>query len=463
MALDPQAEAERLAELRESGEVIGKLAQDADAFARVVDAFRALDAARFQEEVNKLGLLGRCRLICRWLCSKHCVFVCGRLCPQPVPAPEQIPVAEWREFALATERIAKDEALLRRLLDAVDRVDASAFAELVKQLQLERFCHQLCHWLCQVRCAYVCRRLCPPGPTITEVGAIPTDQIDASGRAAGPSHPPGQTPPDNKPSGVGDHPFGGLANIRGVFGIAAPFQYKVEFATSTAGPWTPILTAISDFRPNPNFPFPDPVHPFVYYTRVPVDANGWYNVSEMGLDGPDYLTDWQTPNVPDQLHYLRLTVRTGALVEFTSALVPVRVDNAAPSVPAITLQLQKPDGSRTTLPCCAGVEHGDGNLVVITLQASDPNFSSISVALLGGCGASHAIVATDSTPLSKTYNGNTADTGYPAPTEFLWDPWAAKIDPCCYIIDVRINDRVIANNFWSGGHGSENWHSITIA
>ena len=85
------------------------------------------------------------------------------------------------------------------------------------------------------------------------------------------------------------------------------------------------------------------------------------------------------------------------------------------------------------------------------------------IATLGGCGWSFPIVDTGGTSLSKTYNGNTADTGYPVATEFLWDPWAAKIDPCCYLIDVRINDRAIINNSWSGGHPNENWRSITIA
>ena len=183
----------------------------------------------------------------------------------------------------------------------------------------------------------------------------------------------------------------------------------------------------------------------------------------MGLDGPDYLTDWQTPAGPNEQYYLKLTVRDAALTEFESPVVPVRVDNTAPTKPDIKLQLQLPDGTRRDLGCCEKVDRGNGNLVIITLQASDANFSAISVNLLGGCGASFAIVDTGGTSLSKMYNGDITDTGYPAPTEFKWDPWAAKIDPCCYLIDVRISDRAVVNNFWSGGHGNENWRSITIA
>jgi hypothetical protein len=449
------SEEERLKELRETGEAIGTLAKDEAAFTRAVEAFRALNAEAFQGILGKLDLLPRCHLVCRWLCSKHCVFICTRLCREPIRE-EQLPVAEWREFALVTQQLSADQVLLKRFLDAVDREDVEAFNKLLAETKWQRFCHQLCHYLCQVRCRYVCKLLCPPRPVITEVGLIPTSQIDATGRAAGPSFPPGPTSPDNKPAGSGDHPFGGLANIQGVFNIASPFQYKVEYGPGTGGPWTPIKTPILDFDCS--------VWPFNYYYRN-ADVNGWYNVADMGCLGKQYLTDWQTPNDRDKLYYLKLTVRNAALAEFDSMVVPARVDNGdpQPKPPLIDLQLQTPDGKRRKLGCCEKVERGDGNLVVITLQASDENFSQISVALLGGCNSSYAIVDKDGKPLSKTYNGNTADTGYPAPAEFLWDPWKDKIDPCCYIIDVRIYDRAIIGNAWSGGHTSEGWRSITIA
>jgi len=447
------SQGERLTELRQTGEAIGKLAKDEAAFTRTVEAFRARDAEKFQSELSRLGLLPFCILICRWLCSKHCVFLCRRLCRE---GQGEVSIAEMREFALITQQLASNEALLKRFLEAVDREDADGFNKLLAEMKWQRFCHQLCHYLCQVRCRYVCKLLCPPRPVITEVGLIPTSQIDATGRAAGPSFPPGPTSPDNKPAGVGDHPFGGLANIQGVFNIASPFQYKVEWATAPAGPWTPILTAIYDFDCS--------VWPFTYYYRSP-DPQGWYNVADMGCLGKQYLTDWQTPNDRDKLYYLKLTVRNSALAEFESMVVPARVDNGSPQPqpPVIELELQLPNGTRRKLGCCEKVEQGDGNLVVIKLQAWDENFSHIDVELIGGCNASYPIVDKGGTPLSKTYNGNVADTGYPTLTEFLWDPWKDKVSPCCYVIDVRIYDRVIANNTWSGGHAAEGWRSITIA
>jgi hypothetical protein len=374
----------------------------------------------------------------------------------------QIP--EMREFALVTQKIAADDGLLNALVQAVDTQDVGAYSDLLGRNQWQRFCHQICHYICAVRCKRVCRELCPPRPIITEVGLIPTSQIDPQGRAAGQSLPPGPTPFDNKPAGVGDHPFGGLTNIKGAFNIANPFQYKVEFAKSIAGPWFPIIQTVLDYHWCHGGPITPP------YPRNP-DINGWYNVSEMDCDGLDYLTDWSTPPDRDQLYFLKLTVRNLALVEFESPLVPVRVDNGTPTSlradhrPLIELQLQAPDGTRRKLGCCEKVDRGQGNLIVITLQAWDENFSSIGASLLGGCGASFPIIDTSGTPLSKTYNGNVADLGYVVPTDFLWNPWDPKfnIDPCCYLIDVRIYDRVIAGDYWGGGHSNENWQSITIA
>ena len=342
------------------------------------------------------------------------------------------------------------------LLDAVEREDADAFRKLLVRLKLERFCHCFCRWLCMIRCRRVCRVLCPPPPVITKVGNIPTQRIDGNGHATGPSSPPGTTPAPNPAAGIGHHTFGGITNIRGAFAIAAPHQYKVEFASALAGPWTPILTTIADFRLNLG---PGPL--FVEYPRVP-SADGWYNVADMGFAGVDYLTDWQTPPVPDQLFYLRLTVRTAALAQFSSPVVAVRIDNKIPDQPVIGLALQFPDGTRRPLACCERGERGNGNLVVVTLQAKDENFGSIGVSLLGGCGWSLALVATNGTPLSKTYNGNITDHGYPVPTEFLWDPWAAGVEPCCYIIQASIGDRAIVGNHYSP-HQNTNWRSITIA
>ncbi len=444
---EPRTEEERLEELRQSGEAIARLAADSEAFAEAVAAFRAADAERFQAVLARPDLLERCRLICRWLCSKHCIFVCLKLAGPPEAMPE-LNVEEWRQVGILTGRIAADDALLRQFVGAVEREDVDAWRELVKQVQAERFQHQLCHWLCLVRCRLVCRLLCPPPPQIIKVGYIPVSQITASGYAAGPSNPPPFTPPDNPAAGVGDHPFGSWVHVNGVFNVVGASQYKVEFATAAAGPWTPIATTLPDFDAAGN-----------NYTRAPVMPDGWYDIAAMGYgsEGQTYLTDWLTPAAIDDLYYLRLVVRTAALTEFISAVVAVRLDNQAPRGPVLPgdrPRITISQGGRT-LDCCETVQQ-DGGPLNINIEGTDENFSRLSVDLYGSCGFVAHI-------FDKSYNGNLADHGAPSPgIDIPFDPWTLQLERCCYVVWVRIYDRVIANN-WSSGHGAENWQSLTIA
>ncbi|MEN8238614.1 MAG: hypothetical protein ABFR53_05360, partial [Actinomycetota bacterium] len=328
------------------------------------------------------------------------------------------------------------------------------FQTLVKKLEIGRYAHQLCHWLCALRCRLVCQLLCPPPPLITEIGEIPTGQFDSQGYASGPSIPVSFTPADNFGAGIGHHPFGGLTKINGVFNVTGATQYKVEWATAPGGPWTVIATTLQDCIWLP---------PLVSTTRSP--SGGWYDVADMQLcsEGKTYLTDWPTPAAVNDLYYLKLTVRNAALAEFQSPVYPVKVDNTDPTTPVIGLALKSPDGTVRPLGCCEEVDRGDGNTVLITLQASDANFSSMSVRLIGGCSVSLPIVDINGVALGKTYSGNIADTGYPVATTFEWDPWAANVDPCCYLVSVRIWDRAVVSNQWGGRHHEAAWHSITIA
>ena len=438
---------ERARELQETAEVIGKLAEDEAQFGAVVEAFRAEDVERFQSILAQVGVIDRCRLVCRFLCSKHCIFICRKLAG-PDQGPAEYDVKEIRAFAQAVARIGANPDVLAKLMDAVDREDADTFRALAKELKLDQYLHQLCHWLCSVRCRRICEILCPPPPLITQVAHIPTNQISAGGLGAGPSIPPGHTPGDDKPHGAGDHPFGGLAHVEGNFlSVAGATHYKVEWAPSTAGPWTPILAPMTDLQ----FVFPN----IITYSRLP-DPGGWYAVADIGLLGPTQLTDWQTP-APDGLYYLKLTARNGSAIEFASALVAVLVDNTAPVGPApgarpgITIR----QGKRI-LDCCETVTR-DGGPLTITVEATDDNFSELAVSLKGGCGVGLSI-------FFKSYNGNLSDTGAPAPgIDIAWDPWAAGVDPCCYVIFVDIYDRAIVNNSYAGRHANSNWHSITIA
>lgn len=79
------------------------------------------------------------------------------------------------EFAKVVAGLAALPDLLAKLIDAVETENAGAYAELVKKLGFERYCHQLCYWLCRLSCRRFCRCVCPPSDTIplfTHVGVM---------------------------------------------------------------------------------------------------------------------------------------------------------------------------------------------------------------------------------------------------------------------------------------------------
>ena len=436
-----------LDELRASGEAIGELASQPELFREAVEAFRADDPERFQDVLGRAQLLPRCHWICRWFCSKHCVFICIKLAG-PIE-PSEIDVDEWRAFAEFTARLAKDSETLEKLLAIVAAEDTKAFQRYITTNKIQRFAHQLCHWLCAVRCRVACRRLCPPMPELIKVGYISVGHIDADGYAAGPSSPAAFTPPDNPAAGVGDHPFCGSVHLNGLFNVAGATEYKVEFGPSPAGPWTAITTPLTD------------AHFTGVWTEYTRSASGdWYSIADMDLlsEGKTYLTDWTTPAADEnQLHYVRLVVRNAALTEFPSVAVPVRVDNRRPEGPVppdARPRIEFTQGGEA-LGCCAEVVKDRGPIEIL-IEGTDANFSRLEVMAYGGCSGSIGI-------FGKTYNGDRNDVGAPAPgITVTWDPWADGVEPCCYVVFVRLYDRAVVNNFWSGGHSYENWRSITV-
>lgn len=458
---DEPFEPDELQDLLETAAAGERLAKDPEVFAAAYEAFLKLDAERFQEALEKAGIPERCRIVCRLFCTKHCAGLCRRLCPDD--GPKEVDAEEVRQFAERFAQLARDEATLKRLMAIVERQDVQAWQEAIKRLELGRFCHQLCHVLCRERCKLRCRRLCPPSPLITRVGSIPISQIGPQGFGDGPSIPPIQVPGPNPAAGVGDHPFGAGATLHGVFNLGTATEYKVEVSDNPAGPYDPIAVPVTgyDFVPFPPWT--------VAVTRQPSGGAdpGWYQVSQIALSdggptpvGEKRLLDWPTYSLPDGLHFLRLQVRDGSTTKVSSPQ-PARVDNTAPPTPVISLALQLPDGTTKELKC-GQVRKGDG-LIAVTVQAFDENFSSLGVAAQGNSSLSVPLVDTSSVPLSKTYNGNLADKGYPVPTTFLWDPWSdPRIVPCCYVVRIDINDRAVLNNSWGGGHGNSGWEAIEI-
>lgn len=430
---------DRIDEVTGAVDAAVKLAEDGEAFLEALEAFRVQDAERFQTVLSRAGLLPHCHRICRWFCSKHCVFVCRKLAG-PVEHQAEFDPKEVLEFTHAMRVVGADRELVAALVEAVDSGEADAFQALLKRAGIpERYWHQLCHWLCAVKCRYVCRKLCPDLPSITKVGLIPATRISAAGFGGGPSAPLGLTPGDSfSPGSMGHHPFGGLTLVNGsIFGVANAEAYKVEWAPSPAGPWTPMVNPVADFI------FPND------YDRYPV--GDWFLVADMGIYQTD-LANWSTTAAPDGLYYLRLTVRNTAAAEFESGLVPILVDNTYPTDFAFKITQNGQE-----LPCCGAKVVKDGGPLTITVTGEDANFAGLTVSLRGGCNVSYPV-------FNKAYDGNVLDTGAPAPgVTFTYDPWAAGVEPCCYVLEVGVADRAIVNNTVYACHNLTSVQSITIA
>lgn len=277
-------------ELEEFREALAKLVEDRKSFQEVAKAVEERDAERFQAVLSRLGIYKYCQWICRWYCVKVRGFVCILLCPQR-RRPTKPTVDEMLQFGEATVRLAANKEAFKALLDAYNRQDAKTFRSILAEWEMMPYCMQFCRWFAHFDCRLICKLFCPPMPVITHVGNIPTSQIDAEGYANGPSQPPGKTevPDVTYPTARGDHPFGGLAEVRGILNIANPDKYKVEYSQDLAT-WTPIMRCVEEWNG------------FINITRCPSPAPdpGWYNVAEMV--NVNYLTDWKTP--PEQVNII---------------------------------------------------------------------------------------------------------------------------------------------------------------
>lgn len=325
--------------------------------------------------------------------------------------------------------------------------------------------------------------ICPPkpcsAPRITTVGLIPIGKKNPDNDFyRGPSSPGGATPEDDGPPlgppvTRGDHPFGGETDIRGnVFLIPDAFQYKVEFATDpVGGPWTLIRTEIEEF-------IFDEVTGGLSVDIRKTDIDGWYSALKPDslktrFKGVDLLTEWLTNapgvGVSDGLYYLRLTVRDSKLRECVSPRVPIIIDN---TVPVLTFKAERLSPGLPPLDLCVGGEVHTGDLIRITLKATDNNFSQLRVQFSGCCKDLMDVKGREDFPpppttrLSTEYGGDITNTGVPLKT-FIIDP--ADFTGCegrtikCFQIEADVFDRAVVNNTWYQRHSFPTQRvSITI-
>ena len=158
-----------LEDVVQTSAALEKIAEDEVAFQLLVQSFRAQDHEGFRKLLERFGILDRCHLVCRWLCSKHCALVCIELCGPPPKEPPQLGL---REFGEIIAKITSDKEVLERLAGAVIERDEVSFRALIKKLGYERYCHYICHWICSVRCELICRILCNPDRPIYIIGCM---------------------------------------------------------------------------------------------------------------------------------------------------------------------------------------------------------------------------------------------------------------------------------------------------
>ena len=163
--------------LAAQADAIGQLAQDSGAFAAVVAAFESQDPDAFRWVLQRLELVERCELICEWIRIKLCVLRCIEVCG---PLDPKASLPELPQFAHAVVRLASNEALLRRVVDAVGCGDSHSYHAALAELQLTPFCHLLCRWICSITYRRVCEIVCYPRPPVL---TDPVSEIRAAAAA----------------------------------------------------------------------------------------------------------------------------------------------------------------------------------------------------------------------------------------------------------------------------------------
>jgi len=163
--------------LMTQADTAGRLAQDAGAFAAVVAAFESQDPDAFRWVLQRLELLPHCELICEWVRTKFCVFRCLEVCGPP-PTVARLPDLE--KFARAVVKLASNEKLLRRVVDAVASRDPENYRSALAELKITDICHPLCRWICSVIYRRVCEVICSPSPVPI---LDPAAEIQAAGKA----------------------------------------------------------------------------------------------------------------------------------------------------------------------------------------------------------------------------------------------------------------------------------------
>ena len=275
-------------------------------------------------------------------------------------------------------------------------------------------------------------------PVIETVGSMSVTDINGAGYANGPAQLVGFT--------ARQSPFGGevvitghLANPADISAGATPLRYRVVVNDGSGdqvlgNPFSIARTQLLDG-----------VWSFLPGVTQAVDAAGYYMYREDLSGGPgnaqifvagNILARWQTAGKTGTWT-IRIEVRDAANVLYTGNTVTVRLDNAAPQIPAGSFRITTGAGS------CSDFVVGD--IIEGTYQVTDEHFGALSFSVLPPNGG----VFTAPLPLPRTYPTvpTTGEAG-------VWRLDTAGMPKCGYVIRLGVSDRTTVNSGYVG-YGNE--------
>jgi len=154
-------------ELREFGELIGKITADQKLLDRLAGAVIERDELTFRAIVEKLGIERYCHYVCHWICSIRCNLVCEILCSPEKPVyivgcVHLLPALQ--QAGAAVTRLLADERTLAAVEKGIQARDCEIVRIALERTGYQGVCHWICRWLCVWRCVRVCTTLCRPFP-----------------------------------------------------------------------------------------------------------------------------------------------------------------------------------------------------------------------------------------------------------------------------------------------------------
>ncbi len=175
----PDSTDNAVSRLASQSDAIGRLAQNSGGFAAAVAAFESKDASAFRWVLERLEMLPYCELICEWVRIKLCVLRCVEICGS---SRDKADVPNLRDFARAVAKLASNEQLLRRAVDAAACGDGTAYRAVLDELKLADFCQLLCYWICSIGYERVCEVVCRP---VSVLLPDPATELQAAGKFIG--------------------------------------------------------------------------------------------------------------------------------------------------------------------------------------------------------------------------------------------------------------------------------------